>query len=52
MRGPHRTELGVLLTCPIHNWCGPNVSLIEGTASVCWETGHLLDEGEVRRRAA
>ena len=51
-RGPYTTELGTLITCAIHHWSGPNVSLIEGAAPVCWETGHLLDEGEARRAAA
>jgi hypothetical protein len=38
-----------LATCPIHKWAGPSVSMIEDTAPVCWQGGHLLDEAGLRR---
>jgi len=51
VRGPYLTELGMLTTCPLHPWAAPSLSMIDGTAPVCWETGHLWDEGDVLRAA-
>lgn len=51
MRGPYRTQLGVLTTCPRHPWAGPNVSIIDGAVPVCWE-GHFLDEDTARELVA
>ncbi len=48
-RGPYLTELGMLTTCPLHPWAAPSLSLIDGAAPVCWETGHLWDEGDALR---
>lgn len=50
-RGPYLTELGMLATCPVHHWSGPNLSIIDGSAAVCWETGHVWDEGDALRAA-
>lgn len=46
-RGPYRTQLGELRTCPRHPWAAPSLSIIDGTLPVCWQGGHLLDPGEV-----
>lgn len=50
-RGPYPTGLGKLTTCPLHAWAAPSLSLIDGAAPVCWETGHVWDEGEALRVA-
>jgi hypothetical protein len=48
----YRTWYGSLTTCPIHYWSGPNLAIPDdGSMPVCWETGHLVDEGEARRVA-
>jgi hypothetical protein len=50
-RGPYATELGMLTTCPIHQWDAPNLSIVGGAAAVCFTTGQVWDEGEVLRAA-
>ncbi len=47
-RGPYPTTLGTLGTCPVHYWSGPNLSITADAAPVCWETGHVQDDSDLR----